>query len=96
MTRPKIFGDHQLRECAAKGLSGIETAEELGVSRQVVFNRARALGVTFSKHGRTPRMDLLTPEQRADVETLIKRGGYTQDEAIRVVTRPKVKIRGAA
>lgn len=91
--------------CAAKGMTVGETASFLGVSPTAVSMAATRYGLKFSRANGKKRFakpssaakpnarEKLKPDQQIDVSILVQKGGYTEDEAIRIVTAPKTKIR---
>lgn len=92
----------ELRRLAKSGVTRADAAKAMGVSYWVVANMSRHLGVTFT-HGLekpTPRKttpigalvragvaDELTAQQRLDVRILVRRGGYSAQEALEAVGR---------
>lgn len=82
----------------ARGLTARQAARAAGASCISAHSWARRNGVKWPKErlpakGRPADTSGLTPEQKRDFETLIHLGGYKQDEALAIVTRPRVKVR---
>lgn len=96
-TAPKGIPDSAIRALAEMGITRAEAARRLGVYESTMRYRANALGLTFGKtkprDTALPKLADLTPQQQADVEILCRRLKYTQAQAIRIVIRPKVKVR---
>lgn len=80
----------QLQAMSEEGLTLKEAAEREGRPIKTTAEFAKAYGIQF-RDGRA--LPGLTREQARDVTTLIRLGRYTQDEAIRIATRPKTKVR---
>ena len=88
--------DHPYEACRLRGLTVTETAKECGVVPSSVSTWAIRNDRKFTRNKLAPnssKLSHLTREQRRDYETLI-RADYSAEEALAVVTRPKVKMRG--
>ena len=93
MLNPKFIAK-QVERHAADGMSARQIAKKIGVSQFAVNKIARENGIELTKQ--TPQivhLDELTPEQRADYDTLQTNGDYTSIEAFRAVTAPRVKMK---
>lgn len=78
-----------LSEMAATGMTAADAAKRVGVSLKTFYEMLRGQhGVDWSGL----KGEALTDHQMADVRTLVARGGYTRAEAIRIVTRPRVRL----
>lgn len=98
-------------ECAAAGMTHTEAARARGVTRAAASHAARRMGLVFADgrksaahaermralHDDPSRNPLvqLTPAERADYDTLVKRGGLSRAEAFRAIARVDL-IRGPA
>lgn len=76
------------KDCAEAGMSKAETGRHLGVHRSQVHRMSLNHGISFSTD-----LDGMTTDQLADHEVLCAKGGYSADEAYRIVMAEKVKIR---
>lgn len=91
--------------CAMRGMTVLQTAQYFGVSQDTVRVMASRCGIKFaigsgkdrrstvSSAGMPASFSGLTSDQVRDVDTLMKKGGYSQRDAVRIVMAPRVKIR---
>lgn len=82
----------EYQECEKDGLTYSEAAKRLGVRVTSVRRFASANGIRFVENMVPSR---LTREQLRDFVTLKEAGGYSEEQALAMVSRPKVKMRAA-
>jgi transposase-like protein len=75
---------------ADRGMTMAEAARALGVSQNAVSHAAKRLGITFAD--RTTPLHYVPAEKLEDYETLMKRGGYSAEQALATITAPKRKV----
>jgi hypothetical protein len=94
MHDPAVFGPI-LRAAIADGLSGAAAARRAGIHADVARHWLRANVDPDLNHtaNNAAALARLNPEQRADFDVLMRRGGYSSDVALRMVTAPKAQIR---
>ncbi len=75
---------------ADQGMTVTEAARHLGITKQGAIDTARKLGVTFGR--KAPLATNLPDAIARDLHTLTTAGGYSQEQALAIINRPKRKL----